>query len=478
MEAAPDSPGSTGDHLLPGLNLAGLFRSENGLGESARLLVAAVRDAGIPFTTITYTRSPSRQGHPFAEHGPGRPIYDVNIVAVNADHTVSFAADMGPDFFKDRYTIGTWAWETDELPPRLLGSLDYVDEVWMPSEYSRRAAARVTDKPTFTFPHPVVQPQFPTDLGREALGMPPGYTFLFCFDFMSTSQRKNPVGLVTAFKQAFAEGEGPQLVIKSANGSHRPDDREELVRAIGGRRDITLIDRYVPAGWIPAMIAACDCYISLHRSEGFGLTLAEAMLLGKPTVGTNYSGNLEFMTEENSYLVRTAEVEVGPGIPIYPPHGRWGQPDLADAARIMREIAADPGTARQRGARAREDILANHSVAARSRLLRERFAAIRAASLPLRRDFGPGFATLGAVQRAALAIGSEPQTALPIAHGGPYALAARLGRKLFGRMLIPYRQHQGDVDRMLQEALAEQALRIAHLEKELAEAREAAPKSV
>jgi len=459
------------DQLLPGLNLAGLFRSENGLGEAARLLVATVRESGIPFTTMTFTRSPSRQGHPFQDHGVGRPIYDMNIVAVNADHTVLFASDSGPEFFRDRYTIGTWFWETDELPPRLHGALDYVDEVWMSSEYARLAVARVTDKPTFVFPLPIVEPDYPRDVTREQLGMPPGFTFLFAFDFMSTAKRKNPVGLVHAFKAAFSNGEGPRLVIKSANGWHRPDDLADLTREIGGRGDISLIDRYVPAGWVTAMIAQCDCYISLHRAEGFGLTMAEAMIMGKPTVATAYSGNLEFMTEENSYLVPAGEVQVGPGIPIYPAEGRWGDPSLEDAARIMREITADPEEARRRGAAARTDILRNHSVAARAKVLGERIQTIRAASLPLRRDFGPGFENLGLVQRAALAIGSEPKTELPLAHGGPYALAAKLGRRLFGRMLIPYRQHQGDVDRMLHEALAEQSARIARLERELAEVR-------
>ncbi|MFN2463696.1 MAG: glycosyltransferase family 4 protein [Candidatus Dormibacteria bacterium] len=453
--------------LLPGLNLAGLFRSENGLGESARLLVAAVEASDIPFTTMTYTRSPSRQGHAFQERGPGRPIHDINIVAVNADHTISFAADAGPGFFRDRYTIGTWAWETDRLPPRLFGAIDFVDEIWMPSEYSRRAAEKVTHKPTFSFPHPVVAPRYPADLGRQQLGMPSGYTFLFCFDFMSTARRKNPLGLVEAFKRAFLEGAGPQLVIKSANGDRRAEDRAELVAAIGSREDITLVDRYVPPGWITAMIAACDCYISLHRSEGFGLTLAEAMLLGKPTIATGYSGNLDFMTSENSYLVRAAEVPVGPGIPIYPAEGMWGEPDLDDAARLMREVAADPEAARAKGAIAREDIRTRHSVAARAELLSDRIATIRARTLPFKRDFGPGFETLGTLQMAALAIGAEPKTDLPVAHGGLYTLAAKLGRRVFGRMMIPYRQHQNDVDRLLHETLAEQAARIRRLEGEL-----------
>lgn len=471
MEQSPAASQSTGEKLLPGLNLAGLFRSENGLGEAARLLVATVRESGMPFTTMTFMRSPSRQGHPFQDHGPGAPVYDINIVAVNADHTVLFAADMGPEFFRDRYTIGTWFWETDELPARLHGALDYVDEVWMSSEYSRQAVARVTDKPTFVFPLPIVEPDYPREVTREQLGMPPGFTFLFAFDFMSAARRKNPVGLVRAFKAAFADGEGPQLVIKSANGWHRPDDLDELKTEIGNRRDITLVDSYVPVGWVTAMIAQCDCYISLSRAEAFGLTMAEAMMMGKPTVATAYSGNLEFMTETNSYLVPATEVIVGPGVPIYPADGNWGEPSLEHATRIMREIAAAPDKARQKGAAAREDMLTNHSVAARARLLRGRVEAIRATSLPFRRDFGPGFETLGTIQKAALAIGSEPKTAVPVAHGGPYAVAARLGRKLFGRMLIPYRNHQGDVDRLIHEALAEQAARIARLELELAEAR-------
>ncbi|MFN2463694.1 MAG: glycosyltransferase family 4 protein [Candidatus Dormibacteria bacterium] len=464
------------EQLLPGINLAGLFRSENGLGEAARLLVATVQESGIPFTTSTFLRSPSRQGHPFQDHGDGKPIYDINIVAVNADHITLFAQDIGPRFFRDRYTIGTWFWETDEFPPRLHGALEYVDEVWMSSEYSRRAVARATEKPTFVFPLPILEPDYPRDVTRADLGMPAGFTFLFAFDFMSAAKRKNPVGLVRAFKMAFTDDEGPRLVIKSANGWHRPDDMSELTREIGDRTDITLVDKYVPGGWVTAMIAQCDSYVSLSRAEGFGLTMAEAMILGKPTVATAYSGNLEFMTPANSYLVAATEVAVGPGTSIYPAGGRWGDPSLESAAAIMREIAADPAKARRRGAVARTDMLEKHSLNARSKLLRDRVETIRATSLPLRRDFGRGFESVRTIQKAALAIGSAPKIEVPVARGGLYGRAARLSRKIFGGMIIPYRHRQGEVDRLLHEAVAEQAHRLNRLERDLA--RSAADQSI
>src|SRR6202035_5522728 len=127
------------------------------------------------------------------------------------------------------------------------------------------------------------------------LGVPEGFLFLFVFDYLSTVQRKNPVGLVEAFKLAFAPGEGPQLLIKTINAPLRPLSDEEVLWAAHGRPDIHMVDRSLTREELGGLMTACDCYISLHRAEGFGLTLAEAMALGKPVIGTGYSGNVDFM---------------------------------------------------------------------------------------------------------------------------------------------------------------------------------------
>ena len=208
--------------------------------------------------------------------------------------------------------------------------------------------------------------------------MPGGFLFLFVFDYLSTIQRKNPVGLIEAFKLAFQPDEGAQLLIKTINGPLRPLSEEELLWAADGRPDIHVIDRSLETRELNGLMAGCDCYVSLHRAEGLGLTLAEAMAIGKPAIATGYSGNLDFMTTENSYLVDHTIGRVGPECEIYPPEGEWAEPNLEHAARLMREVCADGEEAARRGARAKEDIARLLSPAATGQRMRERLEHLAA----------------------------------------------------------------------------------------------------
>ena len=192
-----------------------------------------------------------------------------------------------------------------------------------------------------TFPLPVeVRPEH--RLTRADLGLPPDrFVFLFTFDFLSTTARKNPIGLVEAFRLAFEPGSGPMLLLKSINAERCPQDLSALKEAAAGHPDIQLSDAYVTQEHMQALTAACDCYVSLHRSEGFGLGLAEAMAYGKPTIATGYSGNLGFMDESNSYLVSYRPAPVPPGRRALP-RGR----DLGGPGRRGR-CQADAGGRRE-----------------------------------------------------------------------------------------------------------------------------------
>ena len=182
------------------------------------------------------------------------------------------------------------------------------------------------------------------------------FTFLFTFDFFSTMRRKNTDGLIEAFARAFAPGEGPRLLLKTINGRLRPEAEAELRRKSAQHPDIELIDAYLEPAQNAALLARADCYVSLHRSEGFGLTLAEAMALGTPVIATGYSGNTDFMTARNSYLVEWTPTRVGPECEIYPAEGSWAEPDLDHAAELMRRVWKRPQEARAKAERAREDI--------------------------------------------------------------------------------------------------------------------------
>jgi glycosyltransferase involved in cell wall biosynthesis len=188
--------------------------------------------------------------------------------------------------------------------------------------------------------------------------------FLFSFDFCSIFQRKNPMAVIEAFKHAFVDRNDVQLVIKSHNGHHFRHVLEKSLAEIKGDRRITWMDMSMDQQRRYDLMNACDCYVSLHRSEGFGLTMAEAMLLEKPVIATGYSGNLDFMTQDNSFLCGYALIHVGQGYYPYPPEGVWAGVDVSQAAEWMVHVVDNREEARGIAAKGHADVARNHSFSA------------------------------------------------------------------------------------------------------------------
>jgi glycosyltransferase involved in cell wall biosynthesis len=358
------------------VNVAGFFRAELGIGVAARSILSALEAAGIPFNTISFDATESRQLHPFAER-TDQQAGDINVVCVNPDTLPIFAERTGPEWRHGRYMIGVWFWEVEDFPRSLHHAFNYVDEIWVASEFMRQTFLKVSPKPVFKFLLPVQEPKIDRSLTRSDLHLPHAFIFLFSFDFFSVLERKNPVGLIEAFSRAFRPGEGPVLVIKSINGDKRSLEMEKLKYAARSRPDIILRDGYLSEIEKDTLSALSDCYVSLHRSEGFGLTIAEAIALGKPAIATAYSGNLEFMTQENSYLCPSRRVGIGPEMDPYPATSFWSEPDLDAAAKLLRHVYEHQAEAKQKGVRAAEDIRALHSPAMAALLMRDRLARIR-----------------------------------------------------------------------------------------------------
>lgn len=362
-----------------GVNVVGFLKGELGIGESARLVLSALATTDVPHAATSVSRHlASREGAAFTGPRPPARPYDTTLICVNADLTPA-AEQLVPELVRGRRRIGMWYWEVEAFPASLHGAFDAVDEVWTATDFVRDAIARHSPVPVHTVPPPLPAPRSTTSLTRADLGLPEGFVFLFSFDYLSTAERKNPWGLVEAFRRAFPRGSGPTLVIKSINADQRVADAERLRLAVAEEPDVVLLEDYLDADARDALTLLADCYVSLHRSEGLGLTMAEAMALGKPVVATAYGGNLQFMSPENSWLVPATTTPIPAGCEPYPPGTPWGDPDLDAAAVAMREVHDDPAAATERGARAAHDVATLHSPAVAGRAMAERLAAPRRA---------------------------------------------------------------------------------------------------
>jgi glycosyltransferase involved in cell wall biosynthesis len=429
-----------------GVNVVGYFRVESGVGEAARLLVKGIAEADVPYSTRTYSNAISRQQHEFRDVGSAD--YEFNVVCVNADQLPTFAKDVGEAFLLDHYSIGVWFWEASIFPREMQAAFNLVDEVWVASAYIADAISAETDKPVLTFPLPVVVPDV-SGITRQDVGLDDAFTFLFMFDFLSVFERKNPIAVMRAFKEAFRPGEGPVLVIKSINGDGAPELMKRLRDEAEGREDIRLMDGYLTAREKSAMIALCDSYVSLHRSEGFGLTMAEAMAYGRPVVATGYGGNTTFMSDSNSYLVPYQLVPIPSGAAPYPTEGDWADPDVVHAAGAMRRVREHPDEAQEVARRGQAEIGRNHSPRLAGEFVASRLKHLDATA---RR---PGRDKLGVLTRAELAVAEGPGGA---GFGG--RSGDRLTKRLRGalrRALWPYLRHQNDIDRAIVGILADLA---------------------
>jgi glycosyltransferase involved in cell wall biosynthesis len=360
-----------------GANIVGYFEAELGIGQSARLVVGAIEAAGGSCATYSWYRHHSRAGHKFHHRGRalGRYPFPVDIVCLNGDMLPYFAAEHA-DTMGGRYTVGSWHWELEELPPNYVRALDLLDEVWVGSEFTRKAVAASTDKPVVTVPLPVPVRDGRPPHSRDEAGIPEGFVFGFMFDARSTMGRKNPEGAIAAFCQAFAPDEGPLLVVRVTNGDW--DGTAARLRSLaGGRPDVVVVDRHLSPGLAGEWTGLVDCYVSLHRSEGFGLSIAEAMSWGTPVIATGYSGNLDFTTRDNAFLADWSPAVVPLGNPSYPAGGHWAEPDVKSAAALMRRVWEHPGAARERGERGRRDLRLTHSLGAAAQVVSMRAEEIR-----------------------------------------------------------------------------------------------------
>lgn len=373
---------------LAGVNVVGLLTAELGVGETGRNVLRAIERSGVPHSVVVDQATANRRQHPLDSTASAGFRYDVDIVIVNADVLAATLSRHGRAGQSERPTIGVWSWELTQFPTSMHPAFALLDEVWVPTQFMLEGiAVAAAEHGVEVFVVPVHLPYVrvappAADVRRvaRAHGIPDDCPcFMFAFDYLSVAERKNPWGVVDAFCQAFplSEPGGPVLVLKSINHEFKPMEREHLLHAVGHRPDIVLVEQYLDIEERDLLLARADCYVSLHRSEGLGLTMAEAMGLAIPVIATGWSGNLDFMTADNSHLVSSELVPIGPEVEVYAGLGCWAQPSVAHAAELMRAVVADPAAAAARGQRGQRDLQQRNAGDADARFIIERLRAVR-----------------------------------------------------------------------------------------------------
>lgn len=429
-----------------GVNLVGYLQAELGVAEVARQLTGALDTQDVPVLPIGIVAPSSRQGHEYPHIDEFANPFAVNLLCVNADQTPHVARQAGDPFFQGRHTIGLWWWEVSAFPDSFNTAFDVVDEVWAGTTFVADTLRAVSPKPVVRIPMPVTLPAG-IHPARERFGFGDDTVFLFIYDYNSVFERKNPLGLVEAYRRALPDGAGgTRLVLKCINHEQHPAQHARVIAAAAGRDDITILDRYLSATDKDALLASCDAYVSLHRSEGFGLTCAEAMLLGKPVIATNYSGVADYLRPDHSLPVGCRLVPIGGGNAPYPADGVWAEPDLDEAAAHLRALADDADLRLRIGERARAFIARELSPEAAGAAMRARLQTVVArvpvpAPLPAT---GPWSAALDAA-RDAIDAGPAPGA-------GPRWHPRRVARALALRATASRARHQHALDRRLIDA--------------------------
>ena len=349
------------DHRPPppagGVVVAGELTRASGLGEAARLMERAIAGLGVPTWQADIGSAVPGEQPPLPPPGDvpgGAPL----LLHANAPTLPWALLRLPRGLVHGRRVIGCWAWELPVVPAAWRIGLGFVHEIWAPSSFTAEAfrawvpaQSGITVR---TVPHPVAMaPPVPAGLDRAAFGLPDAAVIvLVSFSLASSNVRKNPLGAVQAFRAAFADRADRILILKIGNPGHFPAEFAALRDAVAGCRNIRLETRTLPRADSHALTACADIVLSLHRSEGFGLVPAEAMLLGRAVVATGWSGNLDFMDADSAALIGYRLVPARDPRGVFEAPGAvWAEPDLAEAAAALRRLADDPAARAALGAR-------------------------------------------------------------------------------------------------------------------------------
>jgi glycosyltransferase involved in cell wall biosynthesis len=346
--------------------VAGYLSAGTGLGRGARMFAAALRECRVATEAVDLAGSPVSA---CAQRGAARrpPERDGPLLAVvNPPALPGALRRLGPRPLDGRYAIGHWTWELPALPTGWSRAQRSLHEMWVPSQFVLDAVRAAVDLPVRLVPYPVATllPLRDDALAASKPASQP-FTVLTMFDTHSSVARKNPLAAVRAFSAALGRAKDARLIVKAANADPTGSLWRELTTLAGSAGNISVLTERLSDDAVTALIARADVVLSLHRAEGFGLPLAEAMCLGRAVVATGWSGNMSFMTADNSLPVPCRILPAQDPQGIYDTAGQhWAEPDLDAAVEMLRRLYQDRDYCRTIGEKARSDISARFSAAA------------------------------------------------------------------------------------------------------------------
>lgn len=326
-----------------GLNLIGPIDCGTGLGQSCRLVERVIRQTGISYMIYNYSQNTE---HHVTIDGYRDLIetelkYSINLWHVAPSDFAEAYIAMGKEAFDGRYNIAFWLWELEDFPDEWVPYMHLLDEIWTPSEFISRSIRKKTAKPVYTIPYHVTAETDMVHYGRKYFNLPEDkFLYLMMYDSKSVKERKNPEGVIRAFQKAFpSEQADVGLVIKVNSLDKR--ENKVLQELIGTYKNVYLLTDNFEKIQVNSLIASVDVLVSLHRAEGFGLVLAEAMLNHTPVIATNWSANTEFMNSKVACLVSYHMVALNKDLPPYRKGKYWADADIDETAKYMIRLKSD-----------------------------------------------------------------------------------------------------------------------------------------
>lgn len=325
-----------------GINLIGNIKAETGLGQSCRLLANELNSSNYDFTIYHYNQlgNLSLEDNTWNHKISARLPYNINLIHINPHELGLAFIQLDKSVWDYRYNIAFWLWELEEFPEEWKPCFHCINEIWTPSEFISKSIRKKTNLPVKTIPY-CVNVSIKHEYDRTFFHIPSDqFLFLTMYDHNSIVERKNPLGVFEAFKQAFKKDEDKIGLVVKINNADK-EDIKIIQSAFDGYNNIYLITDTLDKDQVNSLIKCVDVFVSLHRAEGFGLVLAEAMLLGTPTIATNWSSNTEFMNQDISCLVNYSLKEIDKDLGPFKKGNRWADPDIKEAAIFMKKLYND-----------------------------------------------------------------------------------------------------------------------------------------